>query len=158
MKFSSTEEYGLRCLIQLAGNGSDEGMTIPEIAERESLSEHQTAKILRQLRMNGLIESTRGKKGGYSLADAPENISLKRVLNALGGRLYDHEFCLKFTGATETCTHFSDCTVRNLWYSAQILMDTMMDRLTLANIMDYGYLGSFVNSLKHQLSSMEKGA
>ncbi len=155
MKFSSTEEYGLRCLIQLARNRKDEGLTIPEISEQEGLSEHQTAKILRLLRMQGFIVSTRGKKGGYLLAGAPETISVARVLEGLGGRLYDQDFCTKFSGATDVCSHFSDCTVRNLWYSAQAVMDAMMKRLTLADIMEYDIMQTFTSTLKQRIAGDE---
>ena len=153
MKFTTTEEYGLRCLIQLAQNESNVGLTIPEISEREGLSEHQTAKILRLLRLTGFIESNRGKKGGYLLAQKAEDIPVSKILEALGGRLYDKDFCIKFSGKGEVCNHFSDCTVRNLWDSAQFVMDAMVANMTLANIMDYDYMQNFVKDIKLKLSS-----
>lgn len=156
MKFSTTEEYGLRCLIQLAQNESEEGLTIPEISEREGISEHQAAKILRLLRLTGFIASTRGKKGGYTLSRPASEIPVSKVLEALGGRLYDQEFCIKYSGDGQLCSHFSDCTVRNLWISAQLLMDTMMENISLEQIMNYPFMRNFTQELKGKLGDEDQ--
>jgi len=50
MKFSAQEEYGLRCLLRIAGSKSPNGLTIPEISTVEGLTQANTAKILRILR------------------------------------------------------------------------------------------------------------
>ena len=57
MKFSTQEEYGLRCLIRIAHYHTlDRGITIPEISKVEGLAEHNVAKILRALRLAGFLE------------------------------------------------------------------------------------------------------
>jgi Rrf2 family protein len=68
MKFSSQEEYGLRCLLRLAQEGDDGSMTIPAISQSEGISQAYVAKLMRILRRGGLVESVRGKVGGYTLA------------------------------------------------------------------------------------------
>ncbi|HUL79346.1 MAG TPA: Rrf2 family transcriptional regulator, partial [Vicinamibacteria bacterium] len=68
MKLSSQEEYGLRCLLQLARAGGGASLTIAEMSEREGISAPNVAKIMRILRRAGLVKSTRGKAGGYALA------------------------------------------------------------------------------------------
>src|SRR3954470_15511369 len=87
MKITSQEEYGLRCLLQLArAQGS---LTIPDIAAAEGLSVPYVAKLLSVLRQAGLIDSERGRTGGYRLAGAPADVSLGQVLLVLGERLFD---------------------------------------------------------------------
>ena len=71
MKLSSQEEYGLRCLLQLARHGDEASLTIAEMSQREGISSPNVAKIMRILRRAGLVASTRGKAGGYTLARPP---------------------------------------------------------------------------------------
>jgi Mn-dependent DtxR family transcriptional regulator len=68
MKLSTQEEYGLRCLLQLARAGDAASLTIAEMSEREGISSPNVAKIMRILRRAGLVRSTRGKAGGYYLS------------------------------------------------------------------------------------------
>ncbi len=59
MKITSQEEYGLRCLLRLAGAAEGQSLTIPEIASAEGLSAPYVAKLLSVLRQGGLIEAMR---------------------------------------------------------------------------------------------------
>ena len=88
MKISAQEEYGLRCLLHLARSGH-QSLTIPEIAAAERLSHPYVAKLLSVMRQAGLIESARGRTGGYRLAGAPVDISLGSVLRVLGEPLFE---------------------------------------------------------------------
>src|SRR6266478_514031 len=96
MKITSQEEYGLRCLLRLAGAEGGRSLTIPEIAADEGLSVPYVAKLLAVLRQAGLIESVRGRSGGYRLAGTPADVSLGSVMTALGEPLFDEPtFCGK---------------------------------------------------------------
>src|ERR1051326_7981820 len=97
MKFTAQEEYGLRCLLQIAREPSGFG-TIGEIAEREGLSAAYVAKLLMVMRKGGLVASTRGQKGGYRLARPADEITMDAVLEVLGGRLLSADFCARHTG------------------------------------------------------------
>ncbi|MHB8930068.1 MAG: RrF2 family transcriptional regulator, partial [Melioribacteraceae bacterium] len=113
MKFSAQEEYGLRCLLRIAKfYAVEKSLTIPEISRAEGISEHNAGKILRVMRIGGLLESSRGQIGGYTLTRPPDQISVGEVLKVLGGRLFDDEFCSTHTGAMDICTNSIDCSVR----------------------------------------------
>ena len=84
MKISSQEEYGLRCLLRLAQGDEQTALTIPEIAQAEGLSAPYVAKLLAVLRQAGVIESQRGRAGGYHLTRKPSAIGLGEVLLSLG--------------------------------------------------------------------------
>lgn len=114
MKFTAQEEYGVRCLLQMAREAEGFG-TIPDIAAREGLSTAYVAKLMRVMRRAGLVESHRGQKGGYRLARPADQMNLGRVLAALGGRLYSDDFCDRHAGARGACVHNIDCSVRTLW-------------------------------------------
>jgi Rrf2 family protein len=113
MKISSQEEYGLRCLLRLArAEEAAPSLTIPEIATGEGLSAPYVAKLLAILRQGGLIDSVRGRLGGYRLAQPANAIRLGDVLRALGEPLFaESAYCERHKG-TETegdCVHFGSC-------------------------------------------------
>jgi Rrf2 family protein len=141
MKITSQEEYGLRCVLQLARAEADGGrsLTIPEIAAAEGLSSPYVAKILAVLRQEGLIESVRGRAGGYRLNGSPSEVKLGSVLMALGEPLFAQgEYCQKHAG-TETdgqCVHLGGCTLRALWGTLETWMRRTLDQITLADLLE----------------------
>ena len=143
MKFSTQEEYGLRCLLRIARfHEMGKTLTIPEISRGEGISEHVTAKILRALRLGGFVESARGHLGGYTLARPPQNILVGNVLKELGGKLYDESFCSLHSKGDLLCTVTSDCTVRSLWVLIQNSVDSVIGELQLSDLMTNNILTS----------------
>lgn len=134
MKFSSQEEYGLRCLLRIARDSNGRGLTIPGISKAEGISEAHVAKLLRILRLNGYLESSRGQVGGYSLKQNPESIKIKEVLTLLGGKLYDEEFCEQHFIAKDLCTNSVECSIRSLWQMLQGAVDGVLNNLTVADL------------------------
>lgn len=135
MKFSSQEEFGLRCLLRIAQSKSQNGMTIPEIASMESLSQANAAKILRVLRLGGFIDSSRGQAGGYKLTRSPHDILISEALEVLGGKLYESNFCDDHAGINSICTHTIDCSLRSLWKAIQTAVDSVTSNFTLSDLM-----------------------
>src|SRR5919108_1011829 len=135
MKLSSQEEYGLRCLLQVARHDPEGSITIPEIAGLEGLSIPHVAKLMRQLRRGGFVKSVRGQAGGYQLARTPDRINVGEVLAWLGGRLFEPSFCTIHAGMAELCTHSVDCSIRSLWQSVQHVVDQVLGKVTLSDLL-----------------------
>jgi Rrf2 family protein len=137
MKISSQEEFGLRCLLRLARADEGRSLTIPEIAAAEGLSAPYVAKILAVLRQGGLIDSVRGRAGGYRLAAAPPDIFLGSVLLILGEPLFEETYCQRHSGSESAgnCVHHSDCTLRVLWQTLETWMRRTLDHITLADLL-----------------------
>jgi Rrf2 family protein len=135
VKLSSQEEYGLRCLLQIARQGDGGSLTIAEMSQREGISAPNVAKIMRILRRAGLVRSTRGKAGGYSLAHSPEKVPVGDVLGALGGRLFDATFCDRHSGIEERCLNNSDCSIRPVLRFVQDAVDQVLGQLTLQSLL-----------------------
>lgn len=137
MKFSTQEEYGLRCLIRIAKfQKINKPLTIPEISQFEGITAHNAAKILRNLRLGGFLESERGQIGGYMLAKKPEEIIISDVLESLGGRLFNEdEFCNTHAGVETICTNSIDCSVRSLWRIVQDSVDSVLKNTTLQDLL-----------------------
>ena len=134
MRLTAQEEYGLRCLVQLA-KAAPESLTIGEVAGHEGLSEAYTAKLMRVLRQSELVESIRGKKGGYTLSRPADEISVGEVLKVLGGNLFSREFCERYPGDEASCVHMSDCSVRVLWGGLELLVQTLLRDCTIADLL-----------------------
>lgn len=133
MKLSTQEEYGLRCLLQIARHGGS--LTIPELSRLEGISVPNTAKLLRLLRRGGFVRSTRGQSGGYSLARAAERISVGDVLDVLGGRFFDPKFCDRHAGLARSCAHLGECSIRPVLRRLQDAVDQVLDELTLKSLL-----------------------
>ena len=138
MKITAQEEYGLRCLLQLARAHGSQSLTIPEIAAAEGLSVPYVAKLLSVLRQAGLIESTRGRAGGYHLTRSPAEVHLGSVLLVLGEPLFeDGIYCAKHAGPETdgACVHHDACGLRALWQTLDQWMRHALDQITLAELM-----------------------
>jgi Rrf2 family protein len=135
MKFSTQEEYGLRLLLRIGKNNSPNGLTIPELSELEGLTEANAAKILRILRLAGFVESSRGQTGGYKLSRHANEILISDVLTSLGGKLYESSFCELHAGVENICTNTIDCSIRSLWKTIQIMLDGVLNKITLQDML-----------------------
>lgn len=135
MKISSQDEYGLRILLQIARANSEEGINLSQISELENISQAYAAKITRLLRIAGFIQSIRGHKGGYILAKSPSEIRINQVLKALGGAMFDENFCGQHAGTLSLCTNSVDCSLRSLWTILQLNMDRLLDQISLKDLM-----------------------
>jgi Rrf2 family transcriptional regulator, iron-sulfur cluster assembly transcription factor len=136
MKLSANEEYGVRCLVRLAyASHAGEGLTIPEISQAEGVSASYAAKILRVLRRGGFAKAARGKEGGYTLARPAEEIVIGDVIDALGGRLFESDFCDSHAGHAPICTRSVDCSVRSLWRAVQVAVDQVLSKATLRDLL-----------------------
>ena len=134
MKITAQVEYGLRIMVRITRCKEEKGLSIRQISEAEGLSTNYVAKLTRVLRMKGLISSTRGYMGGYILAKPAATITINNTLKALGGSFFDKKFCDNHTGMLTLCTNSVDCSIRSLWSMMQATLDTLLDKVTLADM------------------------
>lgn len=111
-------------------------MTIPEISRVEGLSQSHVAKLLAILRKAGIVSAARGQVGGYKLSRTPEQIPLRDILYPLGGTLFGPEFCSRHTGLEATCVHDTDCALRPLWANLDAVVNAVVERFSLADLVD----------------------
>lgn len=138
MKISAQEEYGIRCLLRLARGQGGESLTIPEIAQAENLSPPYVAKLLGVLRQAGLVESVRGRAGGYHLARPPAEVHLGEAMRALGEPLYDEPgYCDRHASPEigGPCVHHAGCSLRGLWQALEGWLRHVLDQVTLEQLL-----------------------
>jgi len=134
MQLLAQEEYGLRCLLQVARHAGPDPLTIPEIAASEGLSPDYAAKLMRALRQAELVVSTRGASGGYRLSRPAHEITAWEVVQVLGGSLFPREFCDSHPGQRHDCVHTTGCSIRGLWSAVEGAVRGVLERVTIADL------------------------
>ena len=133
MKISAQEEYGLRCLVQLANLKDNESLTLPQIAEKEGISVANAGKLMWLLNKAGFVSATRGTKGGYSLSRQPEEIKLSEVIKVLEQDEVDGH-CENYTGILDSCVHKGDCGIRSVIVGLHEVVQHALSQITLAQL------------------------
>ena len=152
MKVTAQEEYGLRCMLQLARDHGGSPLLSRTIADREGLSTDYVKKLLMCLRHEGLVDSIRGVKGGYTLSRAPERITAGQVLAALcedTGVLNSpgDQLCKQYSGQRAVCIHVGECGIRPMWNAVEGYISRMLAGITLRDLLQEE---TCVESLCHQ--------
>ena len=141
MKVTAQEEYGLRCILQLARHHSRDPVTGRQIAESEGISLDYVSKLLMILRRSGLVRSVRGIRGGYALEKEPPSISLGEVMRALSSEdgvvltSPDSHMCEHFSGHLEACAHLNACAIRPVWTVLARYLSGVLDHISLADLL-----------------------
>jgi Rrf2 family protein len=133
MKISAQEEYGLRCLVQLATLADGESLTLPQIAEREGISVANAGKLMWLLNKAGFVHATRGTKGGYSLARPATQIRLNEVIKVLDADVLSNH-CENYTGILDSCVHKGDCGIRSVIVGLHEIVENALSQITLAQL------------------------
>lgn len=134
---SQKAKYALKALVALARVSEGKPSSIRDLAARETIPQSFLEQILIELRRAGLVESRRGKDGGYLLAQPPSAIGLGRVLRLIDGPLAPLP-CLSRT-AYRRCSDCSDeanCTVRRIFQDMYETTVEIMDRTTLEDALN----------------------
>lgn len=122
MQITRQADYAVRAVLYLAQLGSEQRASTSQIAQEQQIPPSFLAKIVSQLSVSGLLQTSRGARGGVSLARAPETISLLEVVEAIDGPILLNE-CVAGSGV---CTFGEDCPMRPIWCDAQA---ELVDRL-----------------------------
>ena len=85
MKLSRTVAYAVQATLQLAQNPSDTPVPCSQLAAEGQMPERFLLQVLRHLVTHGILHSTRGVDGGYSLERRPEKISILQLIEAIDG-------------------------------------------------------------------------
>lgn len=134
MKITALEEYGLRCLVQLACNDAGTPLSAREIAEAEGLTVEYVTQLLVRLRHAGLVKSVRGSRGGFLLTRPPGAMTMGDVSRALGEPLLER-LCAFYTGTRPTCIHEgAACGILDFWTDIAGKVHGVLDGYTLKDL------------------------
>ncbi|OFZ23624.1 MAG: hypothetical protein A2202_04670 [Bdellovibrionales bacterium RIFOXYA1_FULL_36_14] len=111
MKISTKGRYALRAMVELAKIKGQKKITLKEIAKGQDLSIKYLASLLVKLQDKKLVNSYKGKLGGYELGKDANKISIEEIFEAVEGPI-DLVFCIDQPG---NCLKSSDCKAREIW-------------------------------------------
>jgi Rrf2 family cysteine metabolism transcriptional repressor len=132
MKLSTKGRYAARAMLDLALNYGKDPVSVREIAERQKISERYLENILNILVRAGLVVSTRGKSGGFSLSREPENIDLGEIITTVEGSLAPVD-CV---ADSSNCDRVSICVTYEIWRKLENAMMDILSSTTLKDMID----------------------
>jgi Rrf2 family protein len=129
--------YAFKALIHLAGIPAGQPVLIADLARDENIPRKFLEFILLSLRKGGLLQSRVGKGGGYTLALPPNRITVASIVRILEGDIAPVQ-CLSTTNYArcEECQDEATCGIRLTMADVNALLSTVMDSLTLADMVD----------------------
>lgn len=135
MKFISRHtDYAMRALAYMAkryNQGKDDLVTVEDIVKGLGLPEKFTRRILQKLAQAKILNSYKGKQGGFSFKVSPSNISLVDVLTAFQGGL-DLTHCFL---QAKICPNMKKCFLRKRLKEAEARLKQELDRITVASLL-----------------------
>lgn len=133
MIVSTKGRYALRIIIDLAVNGSDEYISLKEISNRCKISMKYLESIVSNLNKEGLLDSLRGKNGGYRLNRSPSKYTVGMVLKASEGSLAPVA-CVN-CGDID-CAEAQDCVTLPMWKKLDSLIDNYLESVTIEDLIN----------------------
>ena len=132
-------KYALKALLALADEAAKprpEPLTIEEIARRSGTPKRFLEHILLEIRNAGVIASTRGRSGGYTLVKAPSEISISEMLRLIDGPIAPLP-CLSRRAyqRCEDCTDEASCRIRKIFAEVFWSYLVIIESLTLADML-----------------------
>ncbi|HCL4445120.1 TPA: Rrf2 family transcriptional regulator [Clostridium botulinum] len=131
MKISTKGKYGMKAIIDLAINSTEEAVTLKSISERQNISEGYLEQIFSLLRKNNLIKGIKGAQGGYILEKDSAHITAGEILRALEGDLSVVELNDDYLN-----NRMEKSIKTNLWDRINESIERVVDSITLEDLVE----------------------
>ena len=138
MLISTKGRYALRIMIDLAEHQTDEFISLRGIAQRQEISEKYLESIIRMLVKAKVVDSLRGKGGGYRLNKTPDQYTVGSILQLTEESLAPVS-CLERNA--DTCPRSGWCRTLNLWQGLDKVIHDYLESITIADLMEQGIAG-----------------
>ena len=133
MLISTKGRYALRIMIDLAEHQTDEFISLRGIAQRQEISEKYLESIIRMLVKAKVVESLRGKGGGYRLRKDPDQYTVGSILRLTEESLAPVS-CLEANA--EACPRAGRCRTLTLWQGLDKVIYEYLESVTIADLME----------------------
>ena len=130
MQITRQADYAIRAVLYVSKLGQNQRAATSQIAQEENIPPSFLAKIISQLSIAGLLQTSRGARGGVMLARSAEEITLLDVVESIDGPIALNE-CVNDTTA---CSFSGECPLRPIWCDAQ---DELVNRLRSTNFAQF---------------------
>jgi Rrf2 family protein len=132
MQITRQADYAVRAVLYLARLGQTERAATSQVAQEQHIPPSFLAKIISQLSIAGLLHTSRGARGGVTLAREPKEITVLEVVEAIDGPIMLNE-CV---GEAGTCTFDEHCPLRTVWCEAQTELVARLKNTNFAQMLE----------------------
>lgn len=130
MKISTKGRYGVRFMMDMAYHEKDGNVTLGTVARRQDISEKYLWQVVNPLKKKGLILAVAGPRGGYRLARAATDITLRDILEVLEGE----NALVSCAKEPAVCQRSNACASREVWKDVDKKIAIVLDSITLADM------------------------
>ena len=131
MRLTTKGRYAVTAILDLAIHDDKGPISLAEISARQNISLSYLEQLFASLRRKGLVSSTRGPGGGYSLTGSAEDISIADVITAVDEKLETMK-----CGGSGDCQNNSRCLTHDLWCDLSAQIHKFLSEISLGNLMD----------------------
>ncbi|MGM0568189.1 MAG: RrF2 family transcriptional regulator [Elusimicrobiota bacterium] len=146
MKISTKGRYAVRCMLNLAIHGGEPSVPVSRISKEEDISANYIEQLFLKLKKAGLVESVRGRSGGYRLLKEPEEITAAGIIEAVEGPIVTVD-CVR----EGNCERYDACTTKYLWEVLSKKIEEVLGNTTLKDLCDTAR-DKMGGDLEHRLS------
>jgi Rrf2 family iron-sulfur cluster assembly transcriptional regulator len=148
MRLTTKGRYGMRAIVHLATSEDEHPVSISQIAEQEDVSPEFLEQIFFKLKKSGVIRSVRGPKGGFLLNTAPQDLTVKTILDAVG-----ESICLvacTTCDSEQTCPLQPRCKMAPFWQSFYELLECFLQSVSLQDIIERNCKDDYLNVVRKE--------
>lgn len=132
MELNTKGRYAVMALADLAKNATDGSLPLSSIAERQQLSLAYLEQLFMLLRRAGLVDSARGRSGGYKLARPASEISIAEIMRAVE----EETRMTRCSGIEKGCLGEERCLTHGLWHALGNHIASFLSDVTLQEVLD----------------------
>ena len=132
MNITSKGRYALRVMLDLAENSQDRPISLKTVADRQNISMKYLEGIVGEMKKNGLLESVRGKEGGYRLTESPQKMTVGSILRCVEDNLAPVS-CIR--QGSVSCEKASLCRTLPMWMELDDITNHYLDNITLNDLL-----------------------
>lgn len=132
MNITSKGRYALRVMLDLAQHRDEAYVSLKAVSDRQGLSMKYVESIVANMKKAELLESARGKEGGYRLSREPEDYTIGEILRGIEDNLAPVA-CIK-AGSIE-CEHAGECMTVPMWKELDDITNAYLNQVTLEDLL-----------------------
>ena len=130
MKLTTRGRYAVTAMLDLAIYGNNNPVSLVDIAERQQISRAYLEQLFAKLKKSGLVQSTRGPGGGYSICASAREVTISAVIDAV-----DESVNVTSCGGMKNCQNRGRCMTHDLWASLSEHIDEFLRNVSLDDLL-----------------------